>query len=164
MGHSSSFPPTAGDSRASLALHEGAPVSRSAAEEIAALRNELRHHDHLYYVLAQPAISALDYDRLMQRLIRLETEHPAWITADSPSRRLGDAPISDLVQVAHRLPMMSIDNTYSEAELREYAARTYKLLGQEPIEWAVELKVDGVAASIIYEHGHLKQALTRGNG
>jgi DNA ligase (NAD+) len=145
-------------------LHEGAPVSRSAAEEIAALRNELRHHDHLYYVLAQPAISDLDYDRLMQRLIRLETEHPEWITADSPSRRLGDAPISDLVQVAHRLPMMSIDNTYSEAELREYAARTYKLLGQEPIEWAVELKVDGVAASIIYEHGHLKQALTRGNG
>ncbi len=133
-------------------------------EEIQELRDEIRRHDHLYYVVAEPTISDLEYDRLMQRLVELEKAHPDLATSNSPSTKLGDAPISELVQVAHRRPMMSIDNTYSEDELREYANRTQKLLGNEPIEWAVELKVDGVAASIVYENGHLVQALTRGNG
>jgi DNA ligase (NAD+) len=133
-------------------------------EEIEQLRHQIRLHDHQYYVLAKPTISDLEYDRLMTRLVELEKAFPNLATSDSPSKKLGDAPINELVQVAHRLPMMSIDNTYSEEELREYANRTQKLLGSELIEWAVELKVDGVAASITYEDGHLVQALTRGNG
>lgn len=132
--------------------------------EIEQLRTEIRRHDHQYYVLAEPTISDLDYDRLMKRLVELEKTHPSFASTDSPSSKLGDAPISELSQVSHRQPMMSIDNTYSEDELREYANRTQKLLGNEPIEWAVELKIDGVAASVIYENGHLVQALTRGNG
>ncbi len=132
--------------------------------EIERLKAEIRRHDHLYYVLGEPTVSDLEYDRLMQQLVELEGAHPHLATPDSPTRRLGDAPVPHLNQVAHRLPMMSIDNTYSEAELREYAARTEKLLAGQPIEWAVELKVDGVAASIIYENGLLVQALTRGNG
>jgi DNA ligase (NAD+) len=139
-------------------------VSQSVAEEIYSLRQVIRQHDHRYYVLAQPTISDLDYDRLMKQLIALEEAHPELASEDSPTRRLGDAPVSELKQVAHRLPMMSIDNTYSEAELREYAQRTQKLLAGQAIEWVVELKVDGVAASIIYENGVLARAVTRGDG
>ncbi len=139
-------------------------MSQSVAEEIYSLRQQIRQHDHSYYVLAQPTVSDLEYDRLMKRLIALEDAHPELASDDSPTRRLGDAPVSELTQVAHRLPMMSIDNTYSEAELREYAQRTQKLLAGQSIEWVVELKVDGVAASIIYVNGVLDRAVTRGDG
>ncbi len=134
------------------------------ATEIENLRRLLRQHDYSYYVLAEPSISDLEYDQLMNQLVKLEEEHPELVTSDSPTRRLGDAPVSELTQVAHRMPMMSIDNTYSEAELREYVLRTQKLLANQSIEWAVELKIDGVAASIIYEDGVLVRALTRGDG
>ncbi len=139
-------------------------MSQSATEEIESLRRQIRQHDYNYYVLAKPTISDLEYDRLMKRLTSLEEAHPELVSDDSPTRRLGDAPLSELAQVAHRLPMMSIDNTYSEAELREYAQRTQKLLAGQSIEWVVELKIDGVAASIIYEDGVLVRALTRGDG
>lgn len=139
-------------------------MSQSVAEEIDALRQVIRQHDFNYYVRAEPKVSDLEYDCLMKRLIELEETHPEHVSIDSPSRRLGDAPVSELTQVAHRQPMMSIDNTYSEAELREYVQRTQKLLGSQSIEWVVELKIDGVAASIIYEDGVLVRALTRGDG
>ncbi len=135
-----------------------------AAREIDKLRREIRHHDHKYYVEAQPEISDLDYDRLIQRLASLERQHPELITADSPTQRVGDQPIEGLVEVEHRVPMLSIDNTYSLDELHKYGQRTERLLKGEPIRWVVELKVDGVACSLIYEDGLLVRGLTRGNG
>jgi len=132
-------------------------------KEIEQLREEIRYHDRKYYVEARPEITDLEYDRLMQKLVKLEQEHPDLVTADSPTQRVGDAPVSYLQQVAHRVPMLSIENTYSLEELLDFGTKTEKALGGEA-EWVVELKVDGVAVSIIYEDGILARALTRGNG
>ena len=136
----------------------------SAAERITELSEELRYHDQKYYVEAAPEILDHDYDRLMDELKRLEAEHPSLVTADSPTQRVGDSPVDHLQQVTHRLPMLSIDNTYGPDELLAYEKRVRKLIDDEPIEWVVELKIDGVAASVIYENGQLVQAVTRGNG
>jgi DNA ligase (NAD+) len=132
-------------------------------KEIEQIREEIRYHDRKYYVEAEPEISDLEYDRLMQKLVKLEQEHPDLVTADSPTQRVGDAPVTYLQQVAHRVPMLSIENTYSLEELLDFGTKTEKALGGEA-EWVVELKVDGVAVSIIYEDGVLARALTRGNG
>ncbi|MBL9093978.1 MAG: NAD-dependent DNA ligase LigA [Planctomycetaceae bacterium] len=139
-------------------------MTRDAAAEIARLIREIREHDRAYYVLAAPTISDLEYDKLLDKLKTLEAAHPELIAADSPTQRIGDAPVSELTPVTHRVPMMSIDNTYSLDELRKYAERTMKALDGEPIEWVVELKIDGVAVSIRYEQGELVAAATRGNG
>ncbi len=128
------------------------------------LCQEIREHDYHYYVQATPTITDLEYDRKLRALSDLEKEFPELASPDSPTKRLGDIPLEGLVQVTHRVPMLSIENTYSEQELREFFARTEKLLSGEAIEWVVELKVDGVAASIRYEDGLLIQAVTRGNG
>lgn len=133
-------------------------------QEIAGLREEIRHHDQKYYVEAAPEISDLEYDRLLSRLKKLEADNPELVTPDSPTQRIGDQPVEHLPQVEHRVPMLSIDNTYSIEELREFGARTARLLEDESIEWVVELKIDGVAVAIIYEDGVLTRALTRGNG
>jgi DNA ligase (NAD+) len=135
-----------------------------ASQRIAQLVDQIRQHDYSYYILAEPTISDFEYDALMKELQSLETDYPSLIVDDSPTLRLGDAPLDGLTQVTHRIPMLSIDNTYTEGELRDYFQRTEKLLPGEPIEWVVELKVDGVAASIRYEEGRLVQAVTRGNG
>ena len=132
--------------------------------EIEELREEIRRHDRKYYVEAAPEISDLEYDRLLARLKKHEAENPDLVTPDSPTQRIGDQPVEHLPQVEHRVPMLSIDNTYSIEELREFGARTARLLENEPIEWVVELKIDGVAVAIIYENGVLTRALTRGNG
>lgn len=132
--------------------------------KVQALRDEIRAHDARYYEQAAPTISDLEYDKLLQELTELEQNHPELITPDSPTQKLGDAPVSNLVQVAHRVPMLSIENTYSEEELRAFAARTAKSLEGETVEWVVELKIDGVAISILYENGVLTRAVTRGNG
>lgn len=134
------------------------------AAEIARLREEIRRHDRKYYVEAAPEITDLQYDRLIDRLKRLEAEHPELATPDSPTRRIGDQPVEGLEQVEHRVPMLSIDNTYSLDELKKYHERTAKLLAGEPIEWVVELKIDGVAVSLLYEDGLLARGVTRGNG
>lgn len=139
-------------------------MSKSAASEIAALRDEIRHHDHLYYVAAAPEISDREYDKLLQLLKELEAVHPELVTPDSPTQRTGDQPVSELAQVEHRVPMLSIENTYSMDELKEFGRRTAKLLHGEPIQWVVELKVDGVAVSLVYEDGALVAGITRGNG
>ncbi len=137
---------------------------RDSEREIAALREEIRAHDRKYYVQAAPVISDLEYDRLVERLRRLEAEHPHLADPDSPTRRIGDAPVEGLVPVVHQAPMLSIDNTYSLEELRAYGDRVARLLPGETIEWIVELKIDGVAVSLTYERGRLVQAATRGNG
>ena len=134
------------------------------AREIAALRDEIRRHDLKYYIEAAPEISDLDYDRLLARLKAFEADHAELITPDSPTQRVGDRPVEGLEQVEHRVPMLSIDNTYGLDELKKYAERTNKLLADEPIEWVVELKIDGVAVSLVYEEGQLVRGVTRGNG
>jgi DNA ligase (NAD+) len=135
-----------------------------AAKQIEKLREEIRYHDRKYYVEAAPEISDREYDQLLERLKKLEAEHPELITPDSPTQRVGEQPVKELPHVEHRVPMLSIDNTYSVEELREYGKRMGKLLPGEEIEWVVELKVDGVAVSLGYEHGQLKRGVTRGNG
>lgn len=136
----------------------------SPADQINRLREQIRYHDRKYYVEAQPEISDLEYDRLLNELRQLEAKHPELITPDSPTQRVGDEPVEGLRPITHRIPMLSIDNTYSVEELRKYGERIAKLLPGEPVEWVVELKVDGVAVSLTYENGLLVQAATRGNG
>ncbi len=134
------------------------------AAEIERLRKVIAHHDRLYYTLAQPEISDLEYDRLLKQLESLEAEHPQYASDDSPTRRVGDAPVPYLEQRSHTVPMLSIDNTYNREELAAFFVRTEKALPGEAIEWVMEYKVDGVAASVTYVNGRLQQGLTRGNG
>ena len=135
-----------------------------AQREIEQLRREIRAHDRRYYIEAQPTISDLQYDRLLEQLKKLEAAHPELVTPDSPTQRIGDAPVDQLNSVRHRAPMMSIDNTYSRAELQKYGERIAGLLPGHEIEWVVELKIDGVAVSLTYEDGALIRGVTRGDG
>lgn len=132
--------------------------------EIDELRNKIRQHDHRYYVLANPTISDLEYDRLLEQLKALEAAHPELVTSDSPTQRVGEQPVPHLQQFDHRVPMLSVDNTYSTDEVIKHAERAAKTLDGEPIEWVVELKIDGAAVSLLYEDGQLTRALTRGDG
>ncbi len=140
------------------------PMSESVEQKIARLRDQIREHDRRYYVEAAPTISDLEYDRLMRQLRELEAAHPELVTPDSPTQRVGGEPIGQLPSVEHRVPMLSIENTYTVEELRQYSARIDKLLESEAVEWVVELKIDGVAVSITYESGRLVQGATRGDG
>src|SRR5262249_412537 len=126
-----------------------------AAREIEKLRDEIRRHDRKYYTEAAPEITDQQYDKLLDRLKKLEAENPKLITPDSPTQRVGEQPVDSLEHVEHRVPMLSMDNTYSVEELRQYGARIAKLLPDEKIEWVVELKVDGVAVALLYENGAL---------
>lgn len=128
------------------------------------LRRLIRYHDHKYYVDAEPEISDLEYDRLLRELRDLETQHPELVTPDSPTQRIGDRPVEHLTQVAHRVPMLSIENTYTLEELTEFGERTARLLEGEPMEWVVEYKIDGVAVSLVWEEGQLVRGVTRGDG
>jgi DNA ligase (NAD+) len=139
-------------------------MADAVATRVDQLRAEIRRLDHLYYVEAAPAVSDLEYDRMLEELKRLEEENPELRSPDSPTQRVGDAPVDHLVQVSHSVPMLSIDNTYSREELQAYFDRTAKLLDGDPIEWVMEYKIDGVAASVRYEQGAMTLALTRGNG
>ena len=136
----------------------------SVSEEIADLRQKIEHHNRLYYIQAQPEISDREFDRLMKRLEQLEAEHPEYDSPDSPTKKVGGAPIEGFQTVPHRLPMLSIDNIFEEEGLREFETRICKLLGEEQIEITAEYKIDGVAVSLIYERGQLVQGLTRGDG
>lgn len=137
---------------------------RSAAE-IQSLRQEIRAHDYRYYVLNQPTVSDLDYDRLMRRLTDLETQFPDLITSDSPTQRVGGIPDKAFSPVKHSIPMLSLDNTYSAEEVSAWHARVVRGLdGEEPGDYTVELKIDGVGLSVVYENGELRQAATRGDG
>ncbi|MEQ1902900.1 MAG: NAD-dependent DNA ligase LigA [Pirellulaceae bacterium] len=138
-------------------------MSKSPEEEIAQLRDLIRYHDKKYYIESQPEITDLEYDRLMKRLTELERDHPSLITPDSPTQRVGESPIDQLEKHPHQIPMLSIENTYSLEELLDFGRKTEAELGGAA-EWVVELKIDGTAVSIVYEHGELVRALTRGNG
>jgi DNA ligase (NAD+) len=135
-----------------------------AAKRLEQLRDEIRKHDRLYYDEATPIISDREYDRLYKELVALETQFPDLVTLDSPTQRVGGTPLKAFEQVSHLIPMLSLDNTYSEDELKNFYARIQRLLPNEQIPVVIEPKVDGVAVSLVYESGRLRQAATRGDG
>lgn len=137
---------------------------REVPQRVADLRETIRRHDHLYYVLARPEISDRDYDALLADLVALEAAHPELVTPDSPSQRVGGAPIEGFEHVTHSVPMLSVDNTYNETELRDFDRRIREGLGGEAYRYLVDPKVDGVAVSMRYEKGALVLAATRGDG
>lgn len=135
-----------------------------AASRAEFLRNELHRHNRLYYVEARPEISDQQFDVLLHELQGLEALHPDLLTPDSPTQRVGGAPLEGFTQIRHTVPMMSLDNTYSEEELTAFFARMQKGLGREKIACVIEPKVDGVAITVRYENGVLKYGATRGDG
>jgi DNA ligase (NAD+) len=137
---------------------------KQAAKRLAQLRDEIRKHDRLYYEEAAPIISDREYDRVYKELVDLETQFPDLVTPDSPTRRVGGKPLQAFEQVSHLIPMLSLDNTYSEEEVKNFYARIQRLSPDEKIPVVIEPKVDGVAVSLIYENGRLCQAATRGDG
>ncbi len=140
-------------------------MSPSAAEKkIEALRDQIRHHEYRYYVLDDPEISDADFDRLMNGLKQLETEHPELITPDSPTQRVGGKPREGFIKAAHSSPMLSLDNTYNEDDLRNWERRVHELGGQEKIDYVCELKLDGMSLALHYENGNLVRGITRGDG
>ncbi len=139
-------------------------TSTSTAERTAFLRREINRHDHLYYVEARPEIGDADYDRLYRELEKLEREHPELATSDSPTQRVGGAPLASFASVPHNPPMMSLDKTHSAEELRDFDRFLKNKLALPQIAYVVEPKIDGVAFSIRYENGLLVRAATRGNG
>ncbi len=136
----------------------------SPATRVSELREQINHHNYQYYVEASPEISDQAYDRLLKELEALEKEHPELASADSPTQRVGGQPIGAFKTVAHRVPMLSIDNTYNPDELREFDNRIRKLLGKQPVRYVVEPKIDGVAISLTYRDGVLEVGATRGDG
>jgi DNA ligase (NAD+) len=130
----------------------------------ARLAAEIRRHDHLYHVQARPVISDQEYDRLYRELVDLEKEFPAVVTPDSPTQRVGGGPVKAFQQVRHLVPMLSLDNTYSQEEVRNFVRRAQKLLPDEKLTWTVEPKVDGLAVNLRYENGALVSGSTRGDG
>src|SRR3954447_15905083 len=139
-------------------------TTKSVEQRVAQLRRELNHHNHLYHVEARPEISDREYDRLMQELIELERAHPELMTPDSPTQRVGGDVQTELKPVRHAVPMMSIDNTYSEDEVRAFDERVRKSLNGEQPAYVLEPKIDGTSISLRYEDGHLVLAATRGRG
>ena len=135
-----------------------------AAKRIAQLRNEIKEHDRRYYEEAAPTISDREYDRLYKELVDLEAKFPDLVTPDSPTQRVSGRPLQAFAQIQHRVPMLSLDNTYSEDEVANFYKRITRLLPDEKVPVVIEPKVDGVAVSVMYENGRLKYAATRGDG
>ena len=130
----------------------------------AELAEEIRRHDQAYYVEAKPLISDFEYDRLYRELLDLEKQFPELATADSPSQRVGGKPLSDFKPSQHLTPMMSLDNTYSQDEVRQFVERVQKIVPHEKLDWCVEPKIDGVAINLLYENGVFTVGATRGDG
>lgn len=134
-------------------------------EKIEKLRREIRHHDHRYYVLDDPEITDKEYDSLLRQLLDLEKKHPEFLTFDSPTQRVGGAPVKGFKTIRHQQKMLSLDNTYTPNEIKDWEERLYKGLGrQEKIEFVAELKIDGVSISLAYENGVLAFGALRGDG
>lgn len=142
---------------------------QSPTERIDDLRTQIRHHEHLYHVLDSPAISDAAFDKLVNELKRLEAEHPELVTPDSPTQRVGGKPAEGFQKVRHSRPMLSLDNAYSEEELRDWDRRVRELAGNLPVEYTSELKLDGLSLALHYEPApnggaRLLRGLTRGDG
>ncbi len=135
---------------------------KKVLEEIEQLRKEIEYHNYRYYVLAEPVISDEEYDKLMKKLIELEEKYPEFKTPDSPSQRVGGAVLEGFESVEHSVPMLSLDNTYNEEDIKVFDNRIRKVFPD--VEYMVELKIDGVSIALRYENGILKRAITRGDG
>ncbi|MBI4549960.1 MAG: NAD-dependent DNA ligase LigA [Candidatus Omnitrophica bacterium] len=133
-------------------------------KEIESLRLKIEHHNRKYYLEARPEISDFEFDQLMKKLIELEKGHPEFQTPDSPSQRVGGAPLKGFQTVQHRVPMLSMDNTYSDGELLEFDKRVRKGLEKDSVDYYVEEKIDGVSIALIYEKGYFRLGATRGDG
>ena len=139
-------------------------TKQSPAARIDGLRNEIREHEFRYYVLAEPTISDYEFDQLMRELQRLEQEHPELVTPDSPSQRVGGEPAKEFPSHTFAFPMMSLENAYSEEELRDWERRVTQLAGTQSVDYVAELKIDGLSVALIYEDGVLAKGVTRGDG
>src|SRR5438270_1694323 len=138
---------------------------REVQQEIEKLRDEIRRHEHLYYVLDAPELPDAEFDRLMQELKRLEAAHPELVTPDSPTQRVGGKPREGFVKVTHSRPMLSLDNAYNEQELRDWDRRVRELAGPTAkLDFVCELKMDGMSLALWYRDAHLARGITRGDG
>ena len=140
------------------------PATKDLPQKIEALRDKIRYHEHRYYVLDDPELTDAEFDRLMNQLKALEAEHPEQITPDSPTQRVGGKPREGFVKVAHSSPMLSLDNAYSEDELRDWERRVHELTGESKVDYVCELKLDGMSLALRFEDGHLARGITRGDG
>ena len=140
------------------------PSAKELTRKLETLRDKIRYHEHRYYVLDDPEISDAEFDRLMDELIALETEHPELITPDSPTQRVGGKPSSQFASVRHSTPMLSLAKTTSEAELRDWERRVHELTGTTKVDYVCELKLDGMSMALRYAAGRLALGITRGNG
>ena len=139
-------------------------TDKNLKTKLESLRDELRHHEYRYFVLDDPEISDAEFDRLMNELKKLEAEHPELVTPDSPTQRVGGKPREGFVKAPHSTPMLSLDNAYSEEELRDWERRVHELSGRTDIEYVCELKLDGMSLALRYEGGKLVRGITRGDG
>ena len=139
-------------------------ATKGSEKRIEALRDKIRHHEYRYYVLDDPEISDAEFDQLMIELKKLEEEHPELVTPYSPTQRVGGKPREGFVKAPHSSPMLSLDNTYSEDELRNWERRVHELSGRDEIDYVCELKLDGMSLALHYENGRLVRGITRGDG
>ncbi|HLW79479.1 MAG TPA: NAD-dependent DNA ligase LigA, partial [Terriglobia bacterium] len=139
-------------------------MPKSVEKETEKLRDQIRYHEHRYYVLDDPEISDYEFDQLMSRLQELEREHPELVAPDSPTQRVGGAPAEEFPKVRHSSPMLSLDNTYSVDELRDFDRRVRELSGRSTVDYVAELKLDGLSMALTYEKGVLTHGVTRGDG
>ena len=139
-------------------------MASTAAERCAYLRAEIEHHNIRYYQLDDPLISDAEYDALFRELQNIEAQHPGLATADSPTHRVGSKPLKQFAEVQHRTPMLSLNNAFSEEEVRAFDERVRDGLGFEQVEYAVEPKFDGLAITLTYVDGIFVQGATRGDG
>lgn len=141
------------------------PPPQQVIKRIKELRDQIHYHNYRYYVLDDPVISDAEFDRLMQELLRLEEEYPELVTPDSPTQRIGAEPLEKFESVPHRIPMLSLENAFSEAEAREFDERLKRFLKtDEEFDYVVEPKMDGCAVELVYERGRLTVGSTRGDG
>jgi len=141
-----------------------ARASKDVENKIEPLRDRIRHHEYRYFVLDDPEISDYDFDKLVEQLKKLEGEHPELITPDSPTQRVGGKPREGVVKAGHSSPMLSLDNTYNEEELRSWERRVHELSGRKDVDYVCELKLDGMSLALVYEDGKLVRGVTRGDG
>ena len=145
-------------------MSPSANAAFAVEKKINDLREKIRYHEHRYYVLDDPEISDADFDSIMDQLKRLEAEHPELVRPDSPTQRVGGKPREGFVKVRHSAPMLSLDNTYNEDELRNWERRVHELSGRKDVEYVCELKLDGMSLALHYKDGHLAHGITRGDG
>jgi DNA ligase (NAD+) len=139
-------------------------MSAALETKIEALRKKIRSHEYRYYVLDDPEITDAEFDKLMNELKKVESEHPELVTPDSPTQRVGGKPREGFVKVRHSSPMLSLDNAYREEELRDWERRVHELSGRKDVEYLCELKLDGMSLALRYADGRLERGITRGDG